>query len=589
MGLRILVSIVLTLLILTVVSVGAFEVYHTHRIYPGVSIWGRDVGSMLPEMAAARVTNPSILHEPQITLTGPDRSWEVRPSELGLTFHSEATLAQAHGLGRGEVWPRSLLSRIELLVSGADTARVFVYDESQARRYLEALAEQIDTPAIDATLALDGVAPRVTLARSGRRLDVEETLTALSPAITQLKPATVGLVVHEVPPTVRDAEAARAELKKLLNGPLTLVLEDPREGDPGPWIIAPEELAEMVEIREEAGELRVRMDLQPLRSQLEELAPTLEIEPVDARFRFDERTGELDPISASEEGRTLDVEGTLARISETLEGGGRRVSLVAPQIPPQYPDTASAEELGIVDRVATGESYFTGSPSGRDHNIRVSAAQFDGLIIPPGETFSFNHHLGPVTAEAGYDEAHITAGELLEMEVGGGICQVSTTAYRAAFWGGYPITERWAHGQRIAYYELHGGSVGMDATIYAPHFDLKFVNDRSTPLLIVTEIQEGAHRLLFHLYSTDDGREVEMEGPEVTDRTVPGPPIYTLDESMAPGTVRQWQAAADGLTATVRRRVTDASGALLYNDTFVSRFAPRRLAYRYGPGYEPPQ
>ena len=589
MAIRILLSIVLTLLILTVVSVGVFEVYHAGRICPGVSIWGVDVGGMLPEAAAAVVTNPSVLHEPHITLTGPDLSREVRPSHLGLEFRSEATLAQAYGIGREERWPRSLLSRIELFSTGADVAPVLVYDESQARRYLEALSEQIDTPAVDATLTLDGVTPRVTLARSGRRLDVEETLAALSPAVTQLTPATVALVVHEVPPRVRDAEAARAELKKLLNGPLTLALDDPREGDPGPWVIAPEDLVEMLEITEEAGELRVRMDLQPLRSQLEELRAALELEPVDARFRFEERTRELEPISASQAGRTLDVDATLASISETLEGGGRRVSLVVPELPPRYPDTASAEELGIVDRVATGESYFTGSPSGRDHNIRVSAAQFDGLIIPAGETFSFNHYLGPVTAEAGYDEAHITAGELLEMEVGGGICQVSTTAFRAAFWGGYRITERWAHGQRIAYYELHGGSVGMDATIYSPHFDLKFVNDRAAPLLIVTEIQEGAHRLLFHLYSTDDGRQVEMEGPEVTDRTAPGPPIYTLDESMAPGTVRQWQAAADGLTATVRRRVTDASGELIYNDTFVSRFAPRRFAYRYGPGYEPPE
>jgi hypothetical protein len=94
--------------------------------------------------------------------------------------------------------------------------------------------------------------------------------------------------------------------------------------------------------------------------------------------------------------------------------------------------------------------------------------------------------------------------------------------------------------------------------------------------------------LFFRFYSTDDGREVEMTGPEITNETAPGPPIYELDEDLAPGTVTKWQSAVDGLTATIERRVRNASGELKYEDTFVSKFDPRRAAYHYGPGYEPP-
>jgi vancomycin resistance protein YoaR len=258
-------------------------------------------------------------------------------------------------------------------------------------------------------------------------------------------------------------------------------------------------------------------------------------------------------------------------------------------VPPRYPDSATAEALGIIDLVAEGESYFIGSPSGRDHNIRLAATKFDGLVIPPGETFSFNHHLGEVTAEAGYDESYITTGEQLEMGIGGGICQVSTTAFRAAFWGGYPITERWYHGQRVGYYELRGGGVGMDATVFSPYVDLKFINDREAPLLIETEVGEGTHRLVFRFYSTDDGRRVEQEEPIVTDETAPGPPMYELDEDLAPGTVIKWQSEVGGLTATVERWVNDSGGDLLHHDTFISKYAPRRAAYHYGPGYEPPE
>jgi vancomycin resistance protein YoaR len=274
---------------------------------------------------------------------------------------------------------------------------------------------------------------------------------------------------------------------------------------------------------------------------------------------------------------------------QELAPGNRFVPVVVKAVRPRYPDTATAEELGIVELVAEGDSYFIGSSSARDHNIRLAAGKFNGIVIPPGETFSFNHHLGEVSAEAGYDESYVTAGDQLAIEVGGGICQVSTTAFRAAFWGGYPIVERWYHNHRIGYYELRDAGVGMDATVYSPNVDFRFVNDRPHPLLVETEVEGGTHRLTFRFYSTGDGRRVEKEGPEVTDETEPGPPIYELDEEIEPGTVVRWQSAVDGLTARVERKVYDAAGKLILQDTFVSEYAPRRVVYHHGPGYEPPE
>jgi vancomycin resistance protein YoaR len=119
--------------------------------------------------------------------------------------------------------------------------------------------------------------------------------------------------------------------------------------------------------------------------------------------------------------------------------------------------------------------------------------------------------------------------------------------------------------------------------------DFKFANDRPTPLLIETEVEDEAHRLVFRFYSTGDGRRVEKDEPVVSDEAEPGPPIYQLDEELEPGTVIKWQSAVGGLTATVERRVYAAEGNLLYHNIFVSKYAPRRAAYHYGPGYEPPE
>jgi len=577
------------LLVFLLGSVLAFELYHADRIYPGVWVWGLDVGGMRLEEAAAVLEDGLGLEAPLVTLLGPDRSWGVRPADLGLRLDPWATLSPAYCLGREHSWAGNLLTHVRLLVFSVNLPPIVVYDERVARLYLEALAGRVNLSPTDASLSLDGVTPAVNPAQPGRYLDVEATLVALAPVVTRLAPAEVELVVREIPPPIADAEPARAEAEALLNGPLTLVLAHPREGDPGPWSLLPEQLAAMLVVRAEGGELHAALNEDALRVYLEELAPALVLEPVDARFHFDEESGQLEPISASEEGRALDVGASTLCIVQELAVGKRYVPLVVQAVPPRYPDTATAAELGIVELVAEGDSYFIGSPSGRDHNIRLARTRFDGIVVAPGKTFSFNHYLGEVSAEAGYDESYITAGEQLAVEVGGGICQVSTTAFRAAFWGGYPIVGRWYHQHRVGYYELMGAGVGMDATVYSPLVDFRFTNDRPYPLLIETEVEETAHRLVFRFYSTDDGRRVEKEEPEITDETKPGPPIYQLDEELEPGTVIRWQTAVDGLTATIERRVYDAAGNLLYNDTFVSKYAPRRAAYHYGPGYEPPE
>ncbi|HDQ72877.1 MAG TPA: hypothetical protein ENN19_12390 [Chloroflexi bacterium] len=569
-------------------SVAVFEWHYAERIYPGVSVWSVDVGGLLVEESASALTDRFGLNEPFLILHGPGQSWTPRPADLGLQLERQATLDSAYQIGRGPSWTANLRTHLELLLDGKDLPPTLVYDEQVTRLYLETLAKQIDVPAIDAALNLQGITPVTTPAQDGHYLDVDASLAALKPAVMQLRPAEVSLVGYDVPAVITDAETARVEIEKLLAGPLTLLLAQPREDDAGPWIIQPEDLATMLDVQTQDGVLRAAVNQAALQTYLRTLTETLFIEPVDARFHFNDERGQLEPISPSVKGRALDVTASAARIIHELEAGTRHVPLVVQEVPPRYPDTATAEELGIVELVAEGDSYFIDSPSARDHNIRIATPKFDGIVIGPGETFSFNHYLGPVTEAAGYDKSYVTAGEQLAIEIGGGICQVSTTVFRATFWGGYPITERWYHNHRVGYYELMGAGLGMDATVYSPVVDFKFVNDRPHPLLIETEIKDGAHRLIFRFYSTDDGRTVEKEGPEITDRTQPGPPIYQLDPSMAAGTVVRWQSATAGLTATIQRRVLDADGNVIYEDVFVSKYAARRAAYHHGPDYEPP-
>lgn len=176
--------------------------------------------------------------------------------------------------------------------------------------------------------------------------------------------------------------------------------------------------------------------------------------------------------------------------------------------------------LGLSELLATGQTDFSGSSSSRIQNIKVGASQYNGVIIGPSEEFSFNKYLGPIDAKHGYQPELVIKPEGATPEFGGGLCQVSTTAFRAAFFAGLPITARRNHSYAVRYYEWIADdqprAVGLDATIYSGAQDMKFVNDTKGAILIWTRVE--GKRLYFDFYGTHDGREVLVDGPHPYDR-----------------------------------------------------------------------
>jgi vancomycin resistance protein YoaR len=179
-------------------------------------------------------------------------------------------------------------------------------------------------------------------------------------------------------------------------------------------------------------------------------------------------------------------------------------------------DLAQTNDLGINELVASGESDFKGSPRNRLHNIKVGADKFNGLVIAEGEEFSFNNYLGEVDGEHGFLPELVIKASGVTPEFGGGLCQVSSTTFRAAMNAGLPITARRNHSFAVQYYAPQG----TDATIYPGSQDLKFVNNLASPILIRTRI-EGT-KLYFDFYGTKDDRQVAFEGPFQYDKKANG-------------------------------------------------------------------
>lgn len=242
--------------------------------------------------------------------------------------------------------------------------------------------------------------------------------------------------------------------------------------------------------------------------------------------------------------------------------------------------TEDANNLGIKELIGTGTSLFRHSIESRVFNITLAASRLNGVIVAPDEVFSFDKALGDVSSYTGYKQAYVIQNGHTVLGDGGGVCQVSTTFFRALLNAGLPIVERHAHDYRVGYYE-EDAPPGLDATVYVPTVDLKFKNDTGHSILILTAIDPANLRLTFYLYGTLDGRQVSMTTPIVTNE-IPAPaPLYVDDPNLPVGRIEQTDFAANGATASFNRTVT-RDGKVIINDTFTSVYRPWQAVFLKG-------
>lgn len=231
---------------------------------------------------------------------------------------------------------------------------------------------------------------------------------------------------------------------------------------------------------------------------------------VASRFKYID--GNLHLIGPGRKGKIVDGEKTSLAIRSAIIAGKSSSPVYLKEHRPSVFSAADFKKLSFPDQLARGETNFAGSPANRVHNISVATQRFDGLVIMPGEEFSFNERLGAVNAAGGYLPELVIKENVTTPEYGGGICQVSTTAFRAALPAGLKITERKNHSYPVSYY----GAPGFDATVYPPHPDLKFTNDTGYPVYIETKVV--GTRLIFDVRGTLGGRQTTINGPFVTAR-----------------------------------------------------------------------
>ncbi len=379
------------------------------------------------------------------------------------------------------------------------------------------------------------------------------------------------LFLKIAPPKITTAYVVRAKasLESIIEEPIKLVFES------STWVLDAKQLLTLLDLTKGEGLL---LDQTQTFSYLKNIAAQTDQEVQEGLFEFNAVTRRVTAFKSSQEGRKLDIEKTTALISDALNGSSPKnitlpVDIVKPKIA-----TSDVNSLGIQELLGRGISNFAGSIPNRIFNVGLTASKINGVLVPPGETFSFNQTIGDVSAATGFRQAYVIKEGRTVLDDGGGVCQDSTTLFRAVLNAGLPVIKRTAHAYRVGYYE-QDFPPGLDATVFYPSVDFQFKNDTGSHILI--QAYTSGLTLYVDLYGTSDGRTVNLTKPIISSQTPPPPDLRQDDPTLPKGIIKQVDWSAWGATVTFKRTVVRA-GETIINETWKSVYKPWQAIFLVG-------
>jgi vancomycin resistance protein YoaR len=561
-----------------------YQLASLQRIYPGVRVEALNLGGLTVSQANEQLAQQAAGYlDRTITFTDGDKRWSYTIQQLGGQLDAERTAAIAYAYGRNDGLPANLLAQAGALDHGQAITPIITYDTGLIDTVLDQLGRQVNRQPRNARLVIHpDLKVEVIPAQTGVSLDQKKLKDDVLLALAAEGGAVIPLAKTETVPQIAESEEARKSAEQLLAKGLLFRFDHNR--DKREWLLNGPQVRDMLVVGETAGAdgrgiVSIAPDNEKFTAFLKQLAGEINQDVVEARFDFNPETGALTVTKPSQQGLELDVPKALEIVTAEVKHPAGVIALPVTISDPKV-RMEDSPNFGIKELVSEATSYFKGSAPGRITNIRVSAEKFNGIVVAPGEVFSFDRYLGEVTAANGFEDSLIIQGDRTAVGIGGGVCQVSTTAFRAAFFGGFEIVERWAHGYRVSWYEK-GFGPGLDATIYSPRVDLKFRNDTPSYILIETETNEKEGTLSFRFYGTKTGRLVEIDGPTEANVVPHGPDIYQKDPSLPEGKVKQVDWAVDGVDVVVTREVKEGE-KIIHKDRIFSRYEPWQAIYLVG-------
>jgi len=559
------VYLLLSLLVLMMLGAGGGLYYldrsYQGKIYPNVTVQGLNVGELtqLEAEAVLHARYGAFLQHPA-TLTYADQSWQPSYSDVGISFDFKGAISSAYRAGRGNGLIENLQEVYAIWENGLELPVHVIFDQNKLRAYVAGVGADLEQAPIDAQLRLDGTTVATQPSQIGRQVLVDQTVAEMAASLVTFKSQTVVLKTRDIAPRLDDAAVAetRARIEAMLQAPLTLEVEKKQ------YVWMPEEIALMLDIgrvpqNNATDTIAVNLNAYQVGRRVRQIADETGRGSVNPRVVWN--NGDLRILKPGKPGLRLDEAQASAAIAAAVAGADRVLALPVREVAPQVTE-ANLRSLGITELVSVGRSDFTGSADYRINNIGVGMEILNGILIAPGEEFSFNNNIGSIDARNGFVEGYAIIKDRTQLEFGGGICQDSTTLFRAAFWAGLPVTERWGHSFYISWYDKYGlgsngNGPGLDATIFTGGPDLKFMNDTGNWLLMqsASNARTGVAEVSF--YGTKLNRTVTLS--QSISKRIPAPSAAKIvtDRKQPVGTSRQSDHARGGMTIAVYRTITE--------------------------------
>jgi vancomycin resistance protein YoaR len=532
-----------TAVILSLILVASFELVYAGRIYPGVTADGVSLAGSSRAAAVKQLTTKTAEFSGQVvTIANGNTNLRIPVEGLKVQYDTARAADLAYNYGREGNWTNRIRQQLRALLGRATNFSAYTYDDARLTPYVVDFGDDIITPVIDASLSFNSDQPQVTPAASGTRLDYGRLVQLVADRLSQTSTDSIPAPVYQLEPTLStDAlGAVTNQLGGFVAGPITLSHSGTTTLIDQKTIISWVEIAakpskvflithDMNDLYPAPATANLGLSKNLVAGYVATLAAELNQTPQNAALAMQD--SQLIIARPSRTGIELDQPAAVSAIIDSLKhsASNRQVDLKLAVTQAEVNEN-NLDSLGIKEQISEGETYFPGSPSTRLTNVRAGAKRFNGVLLKPGETFSFGKLLGEVDASTGYVPELVILGDHEEKQYGGGLCQVSSTAFRAALAAGLPITERVNHAFAISYYTWPYSAPGVDATIYYPAVDFKFVNDTGSYLLMQTTM--SGVDLKFDFFGTKTKTGV-IRGPNFvsgsSDPTVPSHTVFYRD------------------------------------------------------------
>lgn len=535
------------------------------RLAPGLQLAGVAVGGLTPVQARAALA-AQLPAPPRVRVVIGNRAWTVGAERLGWQADVPATVDAAVRATAG----RSLWQRMQGWAGqgGAVLPLQTRVDVPTALNTLKSLASDLNGLPRNARVVFDKAARRyvVTPDAPGRRVGAAEAVNAYAahPALTTL---TVPVTEWRAPVTARMLRP-QAERGNRLMRPLTVTLT----GTGRSAALTPLQVANLYWVRA-AG---IEPDEQAIRTAFQRLTGEVDRPAQNARYAY--RDGVRVRVPEQDGRVTADRQAALAAFRRAVLDPEATSVVFQSKVSRPTLKVAALPDPTAMELIATGTSTYFGSSRERRVNIANAAAKISGVVVPAGEDFSFLTALGSITPDNGFVGGLIISGGRTVDGLGGGVCQVSTTAFRALYQAGLPVVERNQHSYRVGYYEPQ---VGFEAAVYDPGLDLRLTNDTGAPLFVRAINDDAKSTLKVEVWGVKPPRQVTVSPATILSRTPHPAARYVVNPRLPAGTVRQVDWAQDGYKLYITRTIQDARGSR--TDRVDTEYQPWQAVYETGP------